>query len=157
MFYKLKKLSKMKTTQKKAKYVEWLSAEVMHKATNNWLSELKFFKDEQVFFDDLVKFYTLQLIDSKHFSESKRLIDQLGEIEKKTNLFINDIETHQNELQIMVDGIDQPKEEESYKKEHRDLIIRVSKFQKEYRMFKKQLFVLIKEIIKESKQKMLLD
>ncbi len=147
----------MKTMQTKTKYVEWLSAEVMHKASRNWLSELNFIKDEQVFFDELIKSYTLQLINSKHFSESKKIIDQLSAVEKKTNLFIEDIKTHENELQIMVDGIDQPKEEEIYKKKHRNLIVIISEFMQEYRMFKTQLFALIKRIIKEEKQKRLLN
>ena len=34
----------MKTTQTSTKYVEWLSAETMHKNSINWLSDLEFMK-----------------------------------------------------------------------------------------------------------------
>ena len=45
----------MESNKTKAKYQEWLSPEIIHKATLNWLSELKFIKDENLFFDDLIK------------------------------------------------------------------------------------------------------
>ena len=48
----------MKTTKRKVKkYEAWLSPETMHKGSLNWLSELRFAKDEQLFFDDLVKLH----------------------------------------------------------------------------------------------------
>lgn len=147
----------MKTTQAHAKMVEWLSADDMHEASKLWLSELRFAKDEYAFFDDLVKSYTLQLIDTKHFPESQKIIDGLIKIEKKTDLLIEAIKTHENELEIMVDAINQPKEEEAYKREHRNLIVIMSEFQKEYRTFKTKLFKLIKTVIKEGKQKRLLE
>ena len=52
----------MKNMYTKANYVEWLSAEVMHEASRKWLSELRFIKDEQLFFDDLINSYTNHLI-----------------------------------------------------------------------------------------------
>jgi len=57
----------------------------------------------------------------------------------------------------MVDGIDQPKEEADYKNEHRRLIVEINDFLKEYRVLKKTLFSLIKNIKKEEKQKRLID
>lgn len=147
----------MKTAYTNAKYVEWLSAEIMHKNSIEWLSDLEFMKDEQLFFDDLIKSYTLQLIDSKHFKKSKTIIDTLSKLQKKTTLLIKYVKTHKNDLNIMVDGIDQPKEEEGYKNKHRDLIVKIKGFTKEYRALKTELFSLIKNIKKEEKQKRLID
>jgi len=147
----------MKTTKRKVKkYEAWLSPETMHKGSLNWLSELRFAKDEQLFFDDLVKSYTLQLIDSKHFKESKKIVDQLSAQQKETDVLIDTIVNHEKGLNIMVDGIDQLKEENAYKDEHGKLIIQVSLFLKNYRILKTELFTLIKSIIKEGKQKLLL-
>ncbi|MBT8273994.1 MAG: hypothetical protein KJO77_09320 [Bacteroidia bacterium] len=147
----------MKTKPKKTKYVEWLSAEVMHKASRKWLSELQFICDEQLFFDDLIKSYTLQLIDSKHFETSKKIVEKLSELQKRNENLINVVKIHENELEIMVDGIDQPNEEEMYKQKHRDMIVLMSEYFNEYRMLKKRLFDLIKKIIKDEKQKRLLN
>ena len=146
----------MKTTKTDIKYVEWLSAEVMHKNSIEWLSELRFINNELLFFDDLIKSYTLQLIDTKHFDESKKVVDKLETSHKKTNYLIKIIQVHQNDLKIMVDGLDQPKEEEEYKNEHRKFIIMNNEFLKTYRILKNEIFDLIKNILKEQKQKRLL-
>lgn len=140
-----------------AKYVEWLNADEMHKHTKDWLSELEFVKDEHLFFKDLVKTYTLQLIETKKFAENKEIIDAINRSEKRNNLLMEDVRAHNNGLEIMVDGVDQPKEEESYKKEHRNLIISVSEYLKGYRSLKSQLFSLFEDIIKKEKTRRLLD
>jgi len=146
----------MNTTYTNAKYIEWLSAETMHNNSIEWLSELKFMKDEQLFFNDLIKSYTLQLIDSRHYNESKALIGKLSVIETKTKHLIETVKIHKNDLKIMVDGIDQPKEEDGYKKEHRGLILEIKDFVKQYRALKTAFFSLIKTIKKEDKQKHLI-
>ncbi|NNK40881.1 MAG: hypothetical protein HKP45_09540, partial [Winogradskyella sp.] len=61
----------MSTFNTNPKMVEWLNADEMHDASKKWLSELEFVADEQLFFDDLIKSYTLQLIDSKYFNKSQ--------------------------------------------------------------------------------------
>lgn len=147
----------MKTKKERVvKYEAWLSTETMHSGSLKWLSELRFAKDEQLFFDDLVKSYTLQLIDSKHFTESKKIVEQLSTSQKETDQLINTIVNHEKGLKIMVDGINQIQEENAYKDEHGKLIITVSRFLKKYRTLKSQLFTLIKSIIKEGKRKRLL-
>ena len=146
----------MKTTKTDIKYVEWLSAEVMHKNSIEWLSELRFINNALLFFDDLIKSYTLQLIDTKHFDESKKVVDKLGTSHKKTNYLIKIIQVHQNDLKIMVDGLDEPKEEEEYKNEHRKFIIMNNEFFKTYRIVKTEICDLIKNSLKEQKQKRLL-
>ena len=146
----------MKTKSNSPKYVAWLSTETMHSSSKKWLSELEFAKDEQLFFDDLVKSYTLQLVDSKHFNESKSVVSQLGKLQKKTNLLIEIVKKHEIGLEIMVDGIDQIELENAYKDEHGKLIIRIADFLESYKTLKAKLFVLIKSVLKGNKQKRLL-
>ena len=146
----------MKATHKTPKYVEWLNADVMHEASRNWLSELRFIKDEQRFFENLIKSYTLQLIDSEHFSNSKKLVEMLDTLQKKNKALIETVKTHENELLIMVDGVDQLKKEDAYKAKHRTLIIEINKYFKAYRNFKKRLFNTIEDIMIHEKQKRLL-
>ncbi|WP_417369208.1 hypothetical protein [Gelidibacter japonicus] len=146
----------MNTAKRNIKYVEWLSAEDMHKDTLDWISELEFTKDEHSFFENLVNLYTLQLIVTKKFSESSEIIDAINQSEKANILLLEAIKIHRNELQIIVDGIDQLKEEENYKKEHRNLIILVNEFLDDYQSLKTQLFGVFREIIRNEKQKYLL-
>ena len=147
----------MKTTHTNAKHTEWLSADEMHFESKKWLSELEFCKEEQWFFEDLIRSYTLQILDNNHFEESKRLIDKLTKIVEQTQTLINAVKSHEKELSIMVDGIDQIKEETAYKKEHRNLTELVEEFRKRYRSIKAKLFNLIKMVMKEGKQHRLLD
>lgn len=144
-------------TQFKTKPVQWCNAEDMHQQVHNWLSELEFVKDEHLFFEDLVKTYTLQIIDTKKFPEYQKIIDSIKHSEKRNNALIGVIKVHSNELQIMMDGINQPKEESDYKKEHRNLIVLVSEFLKDYQSLKSRLFTAIKDILKKDKQQRLLE
>ena len=145
----------MKTTQKQTRFVEWLSPEEMHYGSQEWLSELQFIKDEHLFFEDLIKSYTLQLISPEKFSHNTEVIDAINRSQKQNNLLIKAIITHKNDLKIMVDGIDQIKEEEAYKKAHRGFIIEVSEYLKYYRLLKTQLFEIIKSIKKEEKLRLI--
>lgn len=147
----------MKTDNKSRKYTAWLSSETMHNSSKKWLSEIEFAKDEQLFFDDLVKSYTLQLIDSKHFKESRRIITQLDKLHRETDELLDSLKKHEKGLKIMVDGKDEIELENAYKSEHAKLIIAVSDFLENYRTLKKQLFALVKSIMKEMKQKRLLN
>ena len=56
----------------------------------------------------------------------------------------------------MVDGVDQIEEEKAYKDKHRELIDEVNYFLKNYRNIKRQLFGMIKEIMKTEKRQHLI-
>jgi hypothetical protein len=147
----------MENTQTHTRYVEWLSAEEMHNATKEWLSELEFVQDEHFFLEDLIKSYTLQLIAPEKFANNKEIIDAINKSQKRNNLLIEAVKKHENGLQIMVDGINQPEEEKAYKKAHRELIVKINDFMKYYRSLKMQLFEIIKNIKKEEKTRLLLE
>jgi len=145
------------TTKTHTHYVEWLSADQMHEASKEWLSELRFIRDEHHFFEDLITAFTSQLIESGKFSDNKEIIDAINRSSKRNNLLIEAIKTHENELQIMVDKINQLEKEKAYTKEHSSLIIIIADFLKEYKSLKLQLFDIIKTIKKEEKQRHLID
>lgn len=147
----------MDKTKLKPNYVAWFNAEEMHKHTQDWLSELEFIQDEHLFFEDLVKSFTPQLIENNKFEESKEMVDVVNRSEKRNQELIEAIKDHGNKLEIMVDGKDQPKEEAIYKEEHRNLILKVSDFLKDYQSLKGQLFEIIHDIMKKEKQIKLLD
>ena len=146
----------MKNAQTHSRYVDWLNADQMHKNSKEWLSELRFIKDEHLFFEDLIKSYTLDLLEPQKFVHNKEIIDKIRKSKKRNELLIKAIKVHVNKLQIMLDDIEQPKEEEAYKKEHLNLIIDISEFEKKYRILKMELFDLIKTIKKHQKQILLI-
>jgi hypothetical protein len=138
------------------KYIEWKSAEEMHFSSIQWISELNFIKDEHQFFEDMLKEYTLPIIESHLLTRVKDLIDRLTKYKQKADTLLNKITEHRNGLQIMVDGINQLEEENRYKKEHRKLLIDVNQFSLEYNALKKEIFETISWALKQQKQKRLL-
>ena len=56
-----------------------------------------------------------------------------------------------------IDGINQLEEETAYKKEHKELALKLSEFKQTYHTFKTSFFEHIKTIMKEEKQQRLLD
>ncbi len=153
----LLKHKQMKPKKPNVKYVEWRSPEELHEASLNWISELKFIKDEQHFLDELIKNNTLQLISGKTFEKSKKIINDLSKKRKVIEPLLKRIINHYNELTILVDGIDQPVEEKKYKEDHRELLVDVSEYLNDYKDIKRSIFDLIKVIMKQSKQKRLLN
>jgi hypothetical protein len=147
----------MKTIQINTKYIEWISAEEMHEASKKWLSELLFIADEHLFFQDLVKTYTLQLLNSEEFSDTVEIIDVLNRSQKLNNELIELVRDHEKGLEIMVDGVNEPKEESVYKIEHKQLVKTMSEFYKEFTDLKTQLFQITKSAIKKDKEERLLD
>lgn len=147
----------MNTTQKKGTFVPWLSAEDMHNNTLNWLSQLEFAKDEHLFFEDVVKTYIFQLLEPEISSENDALIKEINRSEKRVNLLVEAIKVHRSDLQIMLDSIKKHKEDEHYKKEHRNLTVLVSEFLKDYQTLKFKLFEVIQKILKKNKQHGLID
>ena len=133
--------------------MEWYSADELHEASQNWLVELAFIKDEHLFFEDIFSTFTLQLIEAKGFEEKTEIIDAINYSQRLNNNLIKEIKKHDKDLKLLVDGIDQREKEMNYKREHRKLMAKVDEHLKEYKLLKTQLFSIIKEVFKREKQK----
>jgi hypothetical protein len=142
---------------KKYNYIEWLGADEMHEASVGWFSELKFIRDEQLFLNNLIKSFTIQLIDSNVFQDSKKVIEQLQQLEKDIIPLLKMVQTHENQLEIMVDDIDQLKMEKAYFETHKELQILINEYSLRYREIKQRLFRLVSTLMKKDKQKRLLN
>lgn len=147
----------MKTTPVNTNYIEWLSAEEIHNNSKEWLLELEFLNDEYLFFEDLIKWNTLQLIDFQSYSKSKEIVENFSTSRNTNNTLISLIKKHENNLEILVDGIDELNKETAYKKEHKTLLISVKNHLKEHRILKLRLFDILKKIKKSEKQKRIID
>ncbi|MFL1896212.1 hypothetical protein ACJRPK_10955 [Aquimarina sp. 2-A2] len=146
----------MKSKTINPKYIEWRSPEEMHEIALTWISELKFIKDEQHFLDELLESFSLQMLSDKNFQKSKTVINGLSDKRKAIEPMLKKIINHHNKLTILMDGIDQLEEEKEYKEENRLLYLEVTEYLNEYKDVKRQVFDLIKTIMKHTKQKRLL-
>lgn len=147
----------MNTPNQNFRYVEWKSSDEMHYSCLQWISELNFIKDEQIFFQDMLKEYTLPILESHLLEEAKSLIFKLTDSEKQVENLLKETTKHRNGLQIMVDGIDQPDQEKQYREEHRRLLKEVNSFTIEYQALKKDIFTTVTRALKQQKQKKLLN
>ena len=146
----------MKSKTINPKYIEWRSPEEMHEIALTWISELKFIKDEQHFLDELLESFSLQMLSDKNFQKSKTVINGLSDKRKAIEPMLKKIINHHNKLTILMDGIDQLEKEKEYKEENRSLYLEVTEYLNEYKDVKRQVFDLIKTIMKHTKQKRLL-
>ena len=139
------------------KYIETKSPDELHVESLNWISELKFIKDEQKFLEDLLKSYTIQLLENQDFSKNREIINDLTKIRKSGEHLLKKLINHENELLILVDGIDQIKEEKHYRFLHSTYLLEVTNYFNEYKDIKKEIFSAVKKIMKQEKQKRLLN
>ncbi|WP_081210128.1 hypothetical protein [Salegentibacter sediminis] len=142
--------------QKNFRYIEWKSPEEMHYSAQQWSSSLAFMKDEHLFFEDMLREYTLPIIESNLIAEVKTLIDRLNTSKKEMMNLNEKVSKHKNGLDILVDGINQPEEEKKYKEEHRALLNEVNAFSESFRQLKKDIFANVTGALKKQKQKRLL-
>ncbi|MDV7138440.1 hypothetical protein R3X28_06120 [Maribacter sp. TH_r10] len=147
----------MKAKNQIYRYLEWKSPEEMHQTSLDWISELKFVKDEQIFLNDLVKSYTLQITSSGMYDESRELVTAISNSEVEAEKLLKKAKIHENQLSIMVDDIDQPKMEKAYTESHRDMIFAIDNYLADYRKLKGSLFQMISKVMKKEKQKRLLN
>lgn len=145
----------MKKANVNTGFIEWLSTEEMHNDSKEWLLELEFLNDEYLFFEDLIKWNTLQLIDFQSYAKSKAIIDVFSSAKKNNDTLIASVKKHENSLGILDDEVDKTKE--TYKKEHKVLLILFKNHVKEHRELKLKLFDVLKEIKKKEKQNSVLD
>lgn len=142
--------------QKKFRYIEWKSPEEMHYSAQQWSSSLAFMKDEHLFFEDMLREYTLPIIESSLVTEVNVLIDRLTKSKKEMKNITEKVSKHTNGLDILVDGINQPEEEKKYKKEHRALLNEINAFSESYKQLKKDIFENVVGALKKQKQRRLL-
>ena len=147
----------METKSSKRKFREWFSAEELHEESKKWFSELKFAKDEQKFLNNMVKDYTLDIIDSDMFKTVQPVVDSLNKSEKDLVDLFKKVQLHENQLQIMVDEVNQEKMEAAYLDTHNDLAMEVHDYFEKYRDSKSKIFDIVSNVIKRKKQKRLLN
>ncbi|MFT0714832.1 hypothetical protein [Flagellimonas lutimaris] len=147
----------METKSNKRKFREWFSADELHEESKKWFSELKFAKDEQKFLNNMVKDYTLDIIDSDMFKTIQPVVESLNKSEKDLVDLFKKVQLHENQLQIMVDDVNQEKMEEAYLDTHNDLAMEVQDYFETYRDSKTKIFDIVSNVIKRKKQKRLLN
>ena len=138
------------------RYIEWKSPDEMHFSSLQWKSELDFVKDEHHFFEDMLREYTMPIIESKLLSRIQDLIERLSESKKELNSLQNKVSEHMKGLERLVENIDEPKEGRIYREEHKKVLKERNEFSKTFKSLKKDIFEAVSQALKQQKQKRLL-
>lgn len=138
------------------RYIEWKTPDEMHFSSLQWKSELNFIKDEHRFFEDMLKEYTMPIIESQLFSRVKELIEQLTLSRKDLNELEKRVIKHINRLQRLIDDVDEPKEGRVYRQEHKNILNDVTHYSRQYKRLKREIFEAVSKALKQQKQKRLL-
>ncbi len=133
------------------KDVKW---EDMYHQTEEWKSELLFYKDEVHFFKDMLSKYFIQLMEN--LEKTKSLNDALDQLEsmraalnKKVEVHLGSLAEHFSGPFVMLDPI--------YIDQHHQLKVDMSAFNKQFRKTKKVVFKHIDLILKDEKSKHLIN
>jgi hypothetical protein len=147
----------MEITKSHIKYIEWRSIEELHEDILNCISELRFTKDEQQFLEDLILNHTMGLLAGKSYELSRNVITRLTKSRNKLGPLLKKLKSHNNHLQSLLDEINNTQEMEDFKKLHHQLMNEFIEYNAQFKQVKKQIFKLIKQILKERKQLKLLN
>ncbi|GAB5399980.1 MAG: hypothetical protein Aureis2KO_15650 [Aureisphaera sp.] len=143
----------MKKIKQTYRFVEWSSPAELHEATMDWKSELQFIKVEQLFLNQLIGNHILELTSEDILKEAQGLIGELLREEREVNELTKKVNTHSNQLEILVDGVNQIQEEKRFKEAHYFLKMEVITYFTNYKETKRKIFQLIQGLMKKKKRK----
>ena len=136
---------------KKTSYLLDMGIEILHEQSQEWLSEIAFWRDETNFFYSLIIGKTLKSIPTDVKSGVKKIENSLISITvDELDKLQEDVEKHEKFLNYIM--LTKSNEEESYRQKHRELSQTITKFEKKFKSVKKEVFDLAKQIKKENKK-----
>lgn len=143
----------METKSSKYRYVEWLSAEEMHEHCKEWLSELSFIREEQIFLHHLIESFAIKPLDKIGIGRLLDFEKALEGSKHRLDSLFKQVQKHSNQLEIVTDDVNQLDMERAYRSTHRGLLMKVNKYLLDYRTVKDRGFAKLKAMLKNEKTK----
>ncbi len=127
----------------------------LHDESLLWLNELEFMQDEQIFLENLLSSHFLDLSTPKLYDPTRKLIKKIKDLEKMSYELIDTIHIHNKHMATLIESL-QISGKNALKKEHDQIEIDFNTVKLNFKYVKKKVFRMIKEIMKDHKQKLLL-
>ncbi len=137
--------------------INWKEVQEMHENAQLWLNELRFIAYEHHFMEELLSGFFLKLSSKEHFSDASQLVKNLSDNKYANTSIFEKVQSHNNELYILMDDKHQPYEEKEIKAQHKSLKEEIEKHFHSFKETKSRLFDIVSKIMKEAKQKFLLE
>lgn len=141
-------------TANKTTQMDLQKAGVMHQDASDWLSEMEFMDDEMEFFAEMLRNYFLALA-VKDFEQEKLLIRDRQTIANEINLMKQRVHEHHDHLVSLIESAHAERMERALEAEHFEVATAFKNLRKAFIHYKKELYTLVSEVIKDRKQKSL--
>ena len=128
----------------------------LHDQSVQWINEIQFMTDEQVFLEHLLSSHFLELSSSKLYETTKRLIRKLKEVESLGNDLMDKIQLHNKHVGTIIENFNK-EYQVNVDREHQSIKKDLDSYLLKFRYIKKKIFGIIKSIMKEHKQKLLIN
>jgi len=128
----------------------------LHDQSVQWINEIQFMTDEQVFLEHLLSSHFLELSSSKLYETTKRLIRKLKEVEFLGNDLMDKIQLHNKHVGTIIENFNK-EYQVNVDLEHQSIKKDLDSYLLKFRYIKKKIFGIIKSIMKEHKQKLLIN
>ncbi len=128
----------------------------LHDSSVSWINELEFMNDEQKFLEHLLSTHFLDLSAEKLYETTRKLIRKLKEVEHLGDELTQEIQTHNKKIASVLEG-DQNILEKDLINGHNMIKKDFESYVLKFRYVKKKIFGIIKEIMINHKQKLLIN
>lgn len=127
----------------------------LHKISQNWIADLDFISDEERFLQDLISTFFVDLCSVDYFPDTRKINLKLEESKMKGNLLALEIRTHIKHLETLLES-SHFEGEQKFRKEQKKLANKFDQYVQSNKLLKSRVFGIIKNIMKQHKQKLLL-
>jgi len=128
----------------------------LHDQSVEWINEIQFMADEQIFLEHLLSSHFLELSSNKLYETTKKLIRKLKEVETIGNDLMDKIQMYNSHLGKIIENFDE-EIELAIEREHISIKKDLDDYLLKFRYVKKKIFGIIKEILKDHKKKLLIN
>ena len=132
------------------------SVYIYHDESLKWVNELEFIADEQVFLENLLSSHFLELSSSEHYERTVKLIDKLKDVERRGKELMDSIELHNKHMATMIESL-QVEYDKRLEEDHEMIQRDFDNYIVQFKYVKKKIFGIIKQIMLDHKQKLLIN
>ena len=129
---------------------------LLHDDSLKWINELEFISDEQAFLENLLSSHFLELSSSDHYEATRKLIKKLKEVEKSGRDMMDTIELHNKHMATMIESL-QLEYDQRLEADHEKIQTDFDSYVVKFKYVKKKIFGIIKQIMLDHKQKLLIN
>lgn len=127
----------------------------LHTITQRWVADLTFLNDENSFLQDLINLHFIDLCNYEMLPATRKLNARIASRIKKNNLLLFQLQTHEKQLATLFES-EHFKGEVDFRNSHKSLAKSFDQHVESNKLLKNRVFTVIKDIMKQQKQKRLL-